>query len=161
MAWHLLALLAVVAWTGVTTILVLLPLLLCGKLRVIDAEERTGMDVKKIKEPSYHGTGSQSSGCQHKSTADPVPQFKAPSSHMKSPISGRFNTEEPSFEGAVSFPLPSPSVAQPPPSKYSAAELDSGNPPSLLSIIPPEDSMPLDMEEVKLNIAHEFDKNQL
>ena len=137
MAWHLLALLAVIAWTAITSILVLLPLLLCGKLRIIDADERTGTDVKMIKEQSYHGSHC----CDCKST-EHVPTA---SSQTNSTIcsSAIVPTTETSFDGAVSFPLPSPfSAVQPPPT---ATELDS-NPPSML----PEDSLPLDMEEVAL-----------
>ena len=133
-AWHLLALLAVIAWTAITSILVLLPLLLCGKLRIIDADERTGTDVKKIKEQSYHGSHC----CDCKST-DHVPRITVPSSQMYSTIysSAIAPITESSFDDAVSFPFPS---ASPP----TATELNS-YPPSL-----PEDSLPLDMEEVIL-----------
>merc|ERR1712037_1075930 len=55
---------------------------------------------------------------------------------------------ETSFDGAVSFPLPSPfSAVQPPPT---ATELDS-NQPSML----PEDSLPLDMEEVRATLRNQ------
>ena len=143
-AWHLLALLAVIAWTGITSILVLLPLLLCGKLRIIDADEKTGMDVKKIKEQSYHG-----SHC-----CDCKPTIIVPSSEKNSTIyrSAIAPITESSFGGAVSFPLPSPSSAAQPQSKYSATEHVS-NPPSLLSTIPLENSLPVDMEEVTLETS--------
>ena len=150
MAWHLLALLAVIAWTGITTILVLLPLLLCGKLKIIDADERTGMDVKKIKEQSYHGSHPGQCHCHLKSTADPLPMIIVPGNKRKMPICGSVNTAKPAvaesslesrLDGAVSFPLPSPS------SKSLSTELDSKVPP-LLSSIPTVDSFPYDMEEV-------------
>ena len=148
MAWHLLALLAVIAWTGVTSLFVLLPLLLCGKLRITDADERSGMDVKKIKEQSYHG--SHCCDCKCKSNASHMPTIIVPRTQNKSTrISGSViaPTTESSFLGAVSFPLSSPpsAAAQP----RLSTELDS-NPPSLVSTLLPEDSLPLDMEEVTL-----------
>ena len=150
-AWHLLALLAVIAWTGITTILVLLPLLLCGKLRITDADENTGMDVKKIKEQSYHGSHSGGSYCHNKSTVNPMSTIIVPGNKKKSLISGSVNAAraESSFDGAVSFPLPSPSAAPTPPSSMHLSELYT-KPPFLPCNIPPVDSLPLDIEEVTI-----------
>ena len=151
MAWHLLALLAVIAWTGITTILVLLPLLLCGKLRICDADERTGMDVKKIKEKSYHGSHSGGSHCPNKSTAAPLPSTIVPGKKKKSPMCGSVDpaVTESSVDGAVSFPLPFPSAAPTPPSSMHLSELYT-KPPFLPCNIPPVDSLPLDIEEVTM-----------
>lgn len=52
-AWHLAGLVAVTAWTFLSSLLVMLPLLLCGKLRVRDRDEATGLDIKKILEQGY------------------------------------------------------------------------------------------------------------
>ena len=116
-AWHLLALLAVIAWTGIVSLIVLLPLLLCGKLRITDADERSGMDVKKIKEQSYHG--SHCCDCKCKSNASHMPTIIVPRSQNKlTTISGNVITPTTSFDGTVSIPLPSPtsSTAQHSPS---------------------------------------------
>ena len=144
MAWHLLALLAVIAWTGITTTLVLLPLLLCGKLRIIDADEKTGMDVKKIKEQSYHGSHSGGSHCHHKSTADPVPKFMVPGYMKKSPNSGSVDLAmtESSLHGAVSFPHPSP------PADQTSPTMHLSEPPLMHGNLGPMDSLPFDIEEV-------------
>ena len=44
---------SVAAWSSVCLLLVLLPLLLCGKLRVKDSQEKAGIDEAKMKEPAY------------------------------------------------------------------------------------------------------------
>lgn len=44
---------SVAAWSSACLLLLLLPLLLCGKLRVKDSQEKAGIDEAKMKEPAY------------------------------------------------------------------------------------------------------------
>ena len=46
-------LVSVAAWSSACLLLLLLPLLLCGKLRVKDSQEKAGIDEAKMKEPAY------------------------------------------------------------------------------------------------------------
>ena len=52
-AWQVVGLVTVAAWSSASLLLVLLPLLLCGKLRVKDSQEKAGIDEAKMKEPAY------------------------------------------------------------------------------------------------------------
>ena len=52
--WEVVGLVAISAWACGCFILLLLPLLLCGKLRIKDCQEKLGMDAAKIKEPAYN-----------------------------------------------------------------------------------------------------------
>ena len=52
--WQIVGLIAVSAWSCACFLLLLLPLLLCGKLRIRDNDERLGTDAVKIKEPAYN-----------------------------------------------------------------------------------------------------------
>eukprot|EP00092_Neocalanus_flemingeri_P020775 GFUD01022511.1.p1 GENE.GFUD01022511.1~~GFUD01022511.1.p1 ORF type:complete len:530 (-),score=180.17 GFUD01022511.1:466-1965(-) len=52
-AWQLVGVVAVSAWVTICCLVVMLPLLLCGKLRIKDSQERLGVDFVKIEEPAY------------------------------------------------------------------------------------------------------------
>ena len=52
-AWQVVGLVSVAAWSSACLLLLLLPLLLCGKLRVKDSQEKAGIDEAKMKEPAY------------------------------------------------------------------------------------------------------------
>ena len=52
-AWQVVGLVTVAAWSSACLLLLLLPLLLCGKLRVKDSQEKEGIDEAKMKEPAY------------------------------------------------------------------------------------------------------------
>ena len=51
--WEIVGLVSVSAWSCGCFLVTLLPLLLCGKLRIKDAQERLGIDAVKIKEQAY------------------------------------------------------------------------------------------------------------
>ena len=51
--WEIVGLVTVAAWAFGCYLVILLPLLLCGKLRIKDAQERLGIDAVKIKEQAY------------------------------------------------------------------------------------------------------------
>jgi len=51
--WEIVGLISVSAWSCGCFLVMLLPLLLCGKLRIKDAQERQGIDTAKIKEQAY------------------------------------------------------------------------------------------------------------
>ena len=52
--WQMVGIVAVAAWSSACFLIVLLPLLLCGKLRIKDCQEKNGIDAAKIKEPAYN-----------------------------------------------------------------------------------------------------------
>jgi len=54
--WEVVGLVAISAWACGCFILLLLPLLLCGKLRIKDAQEELGLDCMKIKEQAYNNS---------------------------------------------------------------------------------------------------------
>ena len=51
--WEMVGVVAVSAWSTLSFLFILLPLLLCGKLRIKDCQERDGIDAVKIKEQSH------------------------------------------------------------------------------------------------------------
>jgi len=51
--WEIVGMVSVSAWSCGCFLVTLLPLLLCGKLRIKDAQERLGIDAVKIKELAY------------------------------------------------------------------------------------------------------------
>jgi len=52
-AWQVVGIVSVSAWSSASILVISLPLLLCGKLRVKDNQEKEGVDKAKMKEPSY------------------------------------------------------------------------------------------------------------
>merc|ERR1719315_296532 len=52
-AWQVVGLVVVATWTTVCCLVVMLPLLLCGKLRIKDCQERMGVDIVKMEEQAY------------------------------------------------------------------------------------------------------------
>merc|ERR1719466_313548 len=52
-AWQVVGVIAVSTWVIICCLLVLLPLLVCGKLRIKDSQERLGVDFVKIEEQAY------------------------------------------------------------------------------------------------------------
>jgi len=52
-AWQVVGIVSVSAWSCACLLVLLLPLLLCGKLRVKDFQEKAGIDEAKMKEPAY------------------------------------------------------------------------------------------------------------
>jgi len=57
LAWELVGVVVISAWVVICSLVVMLPLLLCGKLRVRDCQERAGVDSTKILEQAYQGEG--------------------------------------------------------------------------------------------------------
>ena len=52
-AWQVVGIVSVSTWSSASLLVILLPLLLCGKLRVKDYQEKEGIDEAKLKEPAY------------------------------------------------------------------------------------------------------------
>ena len=68
-AWQVVGIVSVSAWSSASILVISLPLLLCGKLRVKDNQEKEGVDKAKMKEPSYV------IGNRNVSSSDPAGQF--------------------------------------------------------------------------------------
>merc|ERR1712142_82294 len=58
LGWEMIGVVSVTVWVILSSLLIMLPLLLCGKLRVKDHQERNGMDSEKIYEQAYGGVHS-------------------------------------------------------------------------------------------------------
>jgi hypothetical protein len=54
LAWELVGVVVVSAWVVICSLVVMLPLLLCGKLRIRDSQERAGVDSTKMLEQAYY-----------------------------------------------------------------------------------------------------------
>merc|ERR1719470_496903 len=57
LAWELVGVVVVSAWVVICSLVVMLPLLLCGKLRIRDSQERAGVDSSKMLEQAYQYSG--------------------------------------------------------------------------------------------------------
>ena len=83
--WELVGLAVVAAWSCACFLIVLMPLLLCGKLRVKDCQEKAGIDSVKMKEPAYeNSTPAPSDACPSRLTNLPRDGFLTPTTVTRS-----------------------------------------------------------------------------
>lgn len=124
------------AWTAVTCLFVMLPLLICGKLRISEASELEGVDVGKVEEQSYtveEGAGLWCQGGERRlQDAKASAQFA---------IKEEEGEEQEMAILSASFPAPTPPPSPPPSPSPSLAP-----PPS-----PPASSFPTEgfVEELR------------
>ena len=111
-AWHLLGLLAVLAWTTVTSLLVMLPLLICGKLRISEAAELEGVDVGKVEEQSYTKEEGEEVGCQGYERH--IQDIKISAQSAESAVEEEEGEEQEMAILSASFPAPTPPPSPPP-----------------------------------------------
>jgi len=75
LAWQLVGLISVAVWVIVCLLLVMLPLLLCGKLRIKETQEVSGIDLVKMLEQAYNDENGENRTSRI-STLEEVPTEK-------------------------------------------------------------------------------------
>ena len=99
--WEMVGVVAVSAWSTLSFLFILLPLLLCGKLRIKDCQERDGIDAVKIKEQSHEVStpAEPAATSRTRSTPDvflsPAPSRTARGGELACPLSAISRVSQP------------------------------------------------------------------
>ena len=99
--WEMVGVVAVSAWSTLSFLFILLPLLLCGKLRIKDCQERDGIDAVKIKEQSHEVStpAEPAASSRARSTPDvflsPAPSRTARGGELACPLSAISRVSQP------------------------------------------------------------------
>ena len=99
--WEMVGVVAVSAWSTLSFLFILLPLLLCGKLRIKDCQERDGIDAVKIKEQSHEVSTPAEPGAtsRTRTTPDlflsPAPSRTARGGELACPLSAISRVSQP------------------------------------------------------------------